>query len=271
MSEVIVNAIEETMIPEVIRLGKMLRGVISPLAKFTEMAQEIPEVTFYKVCNALNSQNTTSVELDDLERLSSDLVGEIGIDIVEAVATQLGLDSGDTDKVLAYYSHRLAIVTGSFRIKLYDPLVHISGIQHDKEDFDALTRLASEINTHFVTPINEIIPLLVTFMKLFAIDDGSAVQLDELNPTYIRWQAFALNVLVPNITECIIKTFFKQIGQFAEKQIYLADSGFNVEEFNSRQARADEAFEEEAKRKLTLDEFGVEPIETPLGGQQSLE
>jgi hypothetical protein len=108
-------------------------------------------------------------------------------------------------------------------------------------------------------------------MKLFSIDDGSAVQLDELNPTYIRWQAFALNVLIPNIVECIIKTFFKQIGQFAEKQIYLADSGFNVEEFNSRQAQADEAFEEEAKRKLTLDEFGVEPIETPLVGQPSLD
>ena len=271
MTEVIVNAIEETMIPEVIRLGKMLRGIIAPLDKFIQVAQEIPDVTFYKVCEELNSQNTVITELDDLERLSSDLVSEIGNEIVEAVATQLGLDGVDIDKVLYQYSHRLAIVTGSFRIKLYDPLVHISIIEHDKGDFDALTKLASEINTHFVTPINEIIPLLVTFMKLFAIDDGSAVQLDELNPTYIRWQAFALNVLVPNITECIIKTFFKQIGQFAEKQIYLADSGFNVEEFNSQQAQAEVTFEEEAKRKLTLDEFGVEPIETPLVEQQSLE
>lgn len=263
MSTEIVSAIEEIMIPEVKRLGKLITGVTATVENFAQVQAQLTlelgrEATFIEVCEAFKNDESLIETLDKLERLSSDLVSEVDPGIIDAIAQEIDPAAPDAAKVLSFYSHRLAIVTGSFRLRLYDPLITIAANEQDKDDFDALTHLAVEIEEHFVNPVKTLLAPMALFMKVLGADDGYDIDQGEF-PSYTRWQTFALHVLYSNIGESVVKVFLRPIGEFGEKQIHLAKSGFDVEAFNRKIQDEDERFDSEAERTLTLEEFGIEP------------
>ncbi len=258
MSEAIVDAIKNTLIPELDSISKVIIGINSVVDEFTTHAQQHPDTkTFYELC-ALASEELGESSINALDELSKQLISEVNEAHIENAAIAMGLSA---KTLLSKYPTRLSILVGSFHSQFYEPLVTIAGIEHDDDDMQALYQLADAIIEKFTNHINIGLKNVASLMTLLASDPGvtNGESINDRHPNYAKWCNFGETV-IGAVYSPIIK-YYSSLTQFADKQRYLRDKGFSASEFNLKLAEEEVKFETEAQRELALDEFGL--VATP--------
>lgn len=254
MSEAIVDLVQNTLIPELRVMGGIVTRINAVVGTFMDIVRQHPDASFSQVAgmSGVNAgyRQRKEVAIVDLSNYSSEAIAKLDDAYIEIAVEGSNIDK---ETLLSKYTTRLSILLGVFRLRFYDNLTAIAGLQHDNEDMQALTELSRLLLSDFSTPIKVGLPDAEAFLKLLAGDDGAVEERDRVY--YSEWVQFSLDVMGGAHRQ--ILAFYQPLTDYAQKQIYLSDSGFNAEEFNRKLEEDEKAFEAEAVKELSLEEFGL--------------
>lgn len=254
MSEAIVDLVKNTLIPELQVMGGIVTRINTVVGTFVDIVSQHPDASFSQVAgmSGVNAgyRQRKEVAIVDLSNYSSEAIAKLDDAYIEIAVEGSNIDK---ETLLSKYPTRLSILLGVFRLRFYDNLTAIAGLQHDNEDMQALTELSRLLLSDFSTPIKVGLPDAEAFLKLLAGDDGAVEERDRVY--YSEWVQFSLDVMGGAHRQ--ILAFYQPLTDYAQKQIYLSDSGFNAEEFNRKLEEDEKAFEAEAVKELSLEEFGL--------------
>lgn len=254
MSEAIVDLVQNTLIPELRVMGGIVTRINAVVGTFMDIVRQHPDASFSQVAgmSGVNAgyRQRKEVAIVDLSNYSSEAIAKLDDAYIEIAVEGSNIDK---ETLLSKYATRLSILLGVFRLRFYDNLTALAGLQHDNEDMQALTELSRLLLSDFSTPIKVGLPDAEAFLKLLAGDDGAVEERDRVY--YSEWVQFSLDVMGGAHRQ--ILAFYQPLTDYAQKQIYLSDSGFNAEEFNRKLEEDEKAFEAEAVKELSLEEFGL--------------
>jgi hypothetical protein len=254
MSEAIVDLVKNTLIPELQVMGGIVTRINAVVGTFMDIARQHPDTSFSQVTGmsggSVDYRHMKEVAIKYLDNYSSEAIAKL-----DAAYIEIAVEGSDIDKetLLSKYATRLSILLGVFRLRFYDNLTAIASLQHDNEDMQALSDLSKIIISDFSTPINNGLPDVGAFLKLLAEDDGVVEESDRAY--YSEWVRFGIDVMQGVYMQ--ILPFFTPLTDYAQKQIYLNDKGFSAEDFNRKLEEDEKAFEAEAVKELSLEEFGL--------------